>query len=371
MWFFTNFFNGIGTANEVRKLVLKDKRLLVYPVVMAIVAGLLAIIIGFVSIVTTGELAAVASSTNSNAALIPIVITAFVIYVVVYFVASYFTTAMLIAFRSFTKGKQMSFNDALGHANSYISLLLQWAVFFAVITVIVDLIEAAIRAALRRYGIAGNFISSMITGIASMALGLVAMFSMPVIIDNRTGPVATIKASGKFIIKNFGQTFGGLIYSDIVQYLMSAVGAVLIFAGFLLSPLSAGFGVIGLLMAFLIILLLSMSEVGALIVFAGAIIGALVAPQAMGFAAVALVAVAFAIITLGFLLKYVLFACFTLIIYDYKARGTVPKGFDKDLVDSAVKNNPKQQLGAGAGGMLGGLGGMFGGGSSGSNSGNI
>ena len=267
---------------------------------------------------------------------------------------------MLIAFRSYTKGKPMSFNEAMGKANSYIPILFQWALFFSIVTVIIDLIEAAIRSVLGRYGIAGNLISSAITGIASMALSLVAMFAIPVIIDNKTGPIATIKASGKFIISNFSKAFGGLIYADIVQYLFSAVGAIIIFAAFLLSPLSTGLGLITLVVVFLLTLLLSFSEVGAAIIFVAVVVGAFAAPQAVSFVSVALVAVAFAIITLGFLLKYVLFACFTLIVYEYKTKGVVPKGFDKERIDNSVKKNPQRQNGGG--GMLGGLGGMLGGG---------
>ncbi len=357
MFFFTNFFGGISAANQIRRLVLGDKRLLVYPIIMVVIAALLAVAVGAVSFIVvsalTGATVSLASGINQTPWIITLIVTAFLVYVALYFAASYFTTAMLIAFKSYLRGNKMSFGESLGQANTYITLLFEWALLFALITVIIDLVEYAIKSALSRYGIRGNLISGIITGVGSIALSAISMFSLPVIIDNRTGPLATLRKSATFIVKNFGETFGGLLYSELIQYIFGTVGGIIIFVGLITMPQVGAVGLVFLMPVLLFIVVLSWSEVGAFIILAATLIAAFSAPNYVTPLVVLMVGAGFAIVTLGHLLKYVLFACFKLIVYEYKTSGIVPKGIDAETLDSAVKTNqnaPRNTQGGGIGG---------------------
>ena len=183
---------------------------------------------------------------------------------------------MLIAFRQYTSGKRISFGSALGMTGPYTKLILEWAIFYTIIVTIIQMVEGAIRAALSRYGIGGSIISGVLTGGISLGLAAATAFALPVIIDEKKGPIDTIKSSVSFIMKNFGDTFGGLVFAEIFQIVFLLIGIGLI----ILGVLTLGIFVLG----------------------------------------VALVVIGVLVIIAGVLLRYVLFNCFKLIVYDYKTR---------------------------------------------------
>ena len=71
-----------------------------------------------------------------------------------------------------------------------------------------------------------------------------SMFAIPVIIDNKVGPIDAIKTSAKFIFKNFGKTFGGFAYADVYSILIILAGIALIIGGVVLATSVLALGVI-------------------------------------------------------------------------------------------------------------------------------
>ncbi len=120
---------------------------------------------------------------------------------------------------------------------------------------------------------------------------------MPVILDSKTGPIETIKSSSGFILKNFGDTFGGILFAEIFQIVLALAGIGVMLLALVAAPSIA-----------LVIVLFS---IGIILVMA------------------------------GILLRYVLFNCFKLIMYDYKTEKKLPKGFDAKLVESSIKKRKK------------------------------
>ena len=299
---FENFINGLKNgfkvANATRKLVFKDKSLFMYPILAAVIAIVAAIVI---IVAAFGLYVAAHLQVQHGAGIAVFIITLIILYIVVFFTSTYLTIAMLIAFREYTSGKSITMGDALGRTRPYMKLILEWAIFYTVIATIIQIIEGAIRAAFSRYGIGGNIISGVLTGGLSLGLAAVTAFALPVIIDEKKGPIETIKLSASFIMKNFGDTFGGLLFAEIFQIVFLLIGLGLIFLGILV------FGV-----------------------------------PALG---IALVVLGFLVITAGVLLRYVLFNCFKMIVYDYKTRKKLPKGFDAKLIDGSVKRKGKQSGG--------------------------
>ena len=301
--FISGLKNGFRAANATRKLVFGDKQLFMYPVISAIISIIVALIIigAAIGLYILGNL----NVANHSAAVAMFIITLIIVYFVVLFISTYFTMAMLIAFREYTKGNRISIGTALSGASKYTKLILEWSIFYTIVVTVISIIEAAIRRAFMRFGVAGYIISGAITGGINLGLSAAVAFSLPVILDERKGPIDTIKASTGFIMKNFGDTFGGLLFAEIFQIVFLLMGLGLIFIGILPILLGGSAGTATVLFT---------------IVFVALGIIAIIA---------------------GSLLRYVLFNCFKLIIYDYKTRKVLPKGFDAALIDNSVKKKSK------------------------------
>ncbi len=303
-WVFDNFIinikNGFRVANATRKLVFSDKQLFIYPIIATLISIAIAVLVlgallaayiaGSFAGLTTGELAFV------------VLIVFIILYFLTFVVTTFFTVAMLLAFREHGKKNRISISDALTKTEPYTKLIIEWSAFYTIIVTIIHLIESAIRSLLSRYGVVGNVISGLFTGGLNLGLAAAVAFSLPVIIDEKKGPVATMKSSINFIMKNFGDTFGGLLFAEIFQIVFLLFGLGLIFLG-IIAMSATNVALLGIVLAL----------VGVVVIIAGV------------------------------LLRYVLFNCFKLIVYDYKTRGTLPKGFDAKLIDNSInrKNNPK------------------------------
>ncbi len=287
---FENITSGWRLGSAIRRLVFKDKKLLVFPAIAGVVIVLETIAI-FASFILF-------RSSNSIALLIGL----FAYYIVVYFTSAYVLVAMLIAFRSFSSKTPIGVMDAFSKASGYTALIFEWAVFEAVVTMIIRAIE-------QRLG----FIGSAIFGLgASIAMSVATAFAIPVIVDKRTGPVSTLKESTGFIVRNFGKTFGGLAYSELYSLMIMIVGFLVLMVGLF------SFGVSFVL--------------GAVV----AVIGVL-------------------LMVFGGMLGYILSNVYRFVLYDHMNGGKLPEGITDDMVKASVKTQRQNQ----GGGVLGGLGGGF------------
>ncbi len=342
--FITNIKNGFLAANEVRKIVLSDPQLFVYPI-LAVVLSIVAFLIlgvGGLLILTVAQ------------SVVLEVIALFVMYIAVVFITVYFLVAMLISFREFANKKPIKVGEALSRANQYLVPIFQWVIFISVIKILLDVIEMGISTLFSRFGIIGNIVSNLITGIASFALAVATLFAVPVIIDEKTGPFETIKRSTKFIIGNWGETFGGFVYTELLQVILSGIGAIFLLLSLislvsvhtLTSTIGSAAGlielVVGGVLLLVIFLLLAMSPIGSLILFVIVLIVGL-SNGLNGGIAIFLAGIGVLLVILGHLLNYMMFNCFKLIVYDWKTKNTLPADFDKSVIDQAVKVNPKAQ----------------------------
>ena len=278
---FENLKNGWKLGSATRKLIFGDKGLLVYPIVGGIITFLLALAL-FVPLVLT-----IATASNT------LILAAVILFgFVSTFVSIYFLVALLLAFRQYSRtGKKMAMGDALAQASQYWVQILEWAVFYTIIVTILRAIESRIQ------GIGGFLIGA----IGSMALALATIFVVPSIIDNKTGPIKSIENSVKMITKNFGTTFGGIIYSDLYA-LMFVIPGILLFV------------------------------LGIIIAFGASIPG------------IALAIVGIVLFVFGIMLNYVTSNAFILILYDYVNTGKLPKGFTEEMMDNAIRKKKSSRL---------------------------
>ena len=278
---FENLKNGWKLGSATRKLIFGDKGLLVYPIIGGIITFLFALAL-FVPLVLT-------ISTASNTLILATVI---LFGLISTFVSIYFLVALLLAFRQYSRtGKKMAMGDALSQASQYWVQILEWAVFYTIIVTILRAIESRIQ------GIGGFLIGV----IGSMALALATIFVVPSIIDNKTGPIKSIESSVKMITKNFGATFGGIVYSDLYALMFTIPGIILFIAGIIIA------------------------------------FGAFVP-------GIALAIVGIVLFVFGMMLNYVTSNAFILILYDYVNTGKLPKGFTKEMMDKAIRRKKSSKL---------------------------
>jgi hypothetical protein len=280
---FENLKAGWEMGSATRKLVFKDKSLLLYPI--------LAVLIGIVEIVAIfGSMLVSLSLASSGASEIPsalLVVGLFVYYLLVSFTSTYVLMAMFIAFRSFARGKKMGLGEALAQTRPYAMVVLEWSVFSAVVLLIIRIIEG-------RLGGIGRALFGLA---ASVGMAMATFFAIPVLLDKKTGPVETVKESTAFLVDHFGNTFGGMAYAELYSIALALAGVAFVIIGLALALSGSA----------------ALFDAGALVAVAGVVL------------------VVFAV-----LLGYVLSNVFKLIVYEYVNSGSLPKEFSEDMVKKAI-----------------------------------
>ena len=279
---FSNIKKGWELGKATRKLVFKDKRLMVFPLVAAV-----AIIAEMAAILLPSTLFLMVYSNSFYYFILVLLL----FYFVVTFTSTYVIMAMFIGFRSFSNKRQIGFKDAFKQVRPYTKLIAEWSLFYAIIIVGIRLLESRIR------GIAGLIFGAAI----AFAIGIATLFVVPVILDKKLSPIKALKESSSFIIKNFGKTFGGLAYVDLYGLAIILLGIFLVIAGFFLVSFNL-------------------------------IVGAAVILIGIGIAAI------------GGMITSMLSNIFRLIIYDFISYGKIPEGFTSDMLKNAVKQKRKTQI---------------------------
>lgn len=275
---FENFKAGWRLGRATRKLIMKDKKLFVYP----LISGGIGIAL-FVAL-----LASFLVAVNTSVGVWIVALVAY--YILVYFFSTYTIMAMLIAFRSYGKGKEISIREAFSQTRAYWKQILEWAIFEAIVTMIIRAIEQ------RFGGIAGAIIGVT----AGLAMAAATFFAVPVILDKKVGPISAIRESVSFIFHNFGKTFGGMAYADLYIVALGLLGIAVMMAGAGVSTVS-------------------------------------------GIAGIAVAAVGFVILVFSMLFGYVISNTVRLIIYDYMAnQAELPEGWDRSLIEDAVKGRGRR-----------------------------
>ena len=285
---------GWRLASAVRKQIFNDKALLFYMVLSTIIIIVeAAAIFGTFILVNIPALSASASSSSTSNPYISLefILLLLLFYVVSSFTSAYVLMALFIAFKSYTAGNRISLREALGRTSGYSRLILEWALFYSVIILLIRLLESRFR------GIGASIVGL----IAGVALSIGVMFALPVIYEQRVGPIKAMKISASTFVNHFGSSVGGIVYSDLYGLAIALIGiAALIALSFLGAALgSIMFVAIGFL-AFLIFI----------------IIGATISSTTSN--------------------------VFKLLLYDYASGKDLPTWLDENLVKTAIRYKRSQ-----------------------------
>ncbi len=289
---FENIKNGWKIGKAVRKIVSRDKSLMLYPivaVVISIIAFLLIFGIGLFSafVISGGNI----HNSMHGAGSMIFIITIFISYIAIEFISVYVNIALLIAFKSFINGKKLKMMDAFGKAVHYRKNILEWAIFYSIIIMLLNIIESRFRG-----------LGRLVIGfIGSLAITAATFFVVPVILEKNIGPIGAIKESVNTIYHKFGQTFGGVAYIDLYSFIFVIAGILIILGSILF--------LIPVLAVFIIFFI-----IGIIFLIYGIVYGA------------------------------TLREVFRLIVYDYANGKALPKEIDVKTLNSAIKKNKNKTI---------------------------
>lgn len=264
-------------ARSVRVLVAGDRGLMIYPIISGIIGVILFAL------------------TFAGSYLIPyqapmtwkIVAGMIVAYLLTAFVSTYFLVAMLIAFKSYEGGERIGMGDALSRTRPYGIRILEWAIFYTVIVMLLRAVESRFR------GIS----QILIAGAGSLGITVATFFAVPAILEKKVGPLDAVRESLGVIRRTVGPIFGGVAYIDLYTLMFTV-------SGFLIAAVG------GILVPSLVLKL-------------------------------TFVATGVALIVIGLVLNFTYFNIFKLILYDYYNGATLPEGFDESMLQSAIKRKGK------------------------------
>lgn len=283
---FENVKAGWALGKQVRKLVFSDRGLVLYPILSAVVifAEMLVIFASFYLI---------APFSHSLGPGPVYVVALFIFYLVSTFTSTYILVALLLAFRAYASGHRISMGEAFSQTRQYAKLILEWAIFFSIVLLVIRLIE-------QRLGAIGRIIFGLVAGIA---ITVATIFVVPVIMDNRVGPIKAVKISAEFFVRNFGKAFGGFVYSDLYNLMFIASGVLLIVVGALAAGVSGMLGI-------------------AVVVFG------------------------FVLMVFGMIMNFLTINVFKLMLYEYMNGKGLPSGISEELMKNAVKRKQPAAPGA-------------------------
>jgi hypothetical protein len=140
-----------------------------------------------------------------------------------------------------------------------------------------------------------GIIRIIVSAAASLAIAIATFFAVPAILNERIGPIRAVEESVHTIRRNFGMTFGGVIYVDLYTLMFSLSGFLVLIAGIFLVAYTG-------LIAF------------AFVIMAGVVL-----------------------LVLGIVLNYTYMNILKLILYDYLNNKGLPTGIDEDLLKNAIR----------------------------------
>ena len=210
-------FERIGRSWELVKaswrILSQDRKLLVFPVLSGIIT-LLVVVSFILPLVLSG---AVLGQITAGPA--PWYVLLFLFYVVSYFVAIFFNTALITCVHALLQGRETSITEGLSNAARHIGPILAWAIVAATVGVI-------LRAIQDRAGFIGRIAISIIGGIWS----LVTIFVVPVLVLEDKGVVASMKESVALFKKTWGESVVGSVSIGVIFGVIVLVGLLGVFA---------------------------------------------------------------------------------------------------------------------------------------------
>jgi hypothetical protein len=244
MGFFDRLSNGWKMGIKSLKVIQKNKQLVLFPIISG--AFLVLVVASFLGILyATFGLEFDNLAKNSS---IADYATAFLFYLVCYFIIVFFNVGLVHCTRIYLKGEKPSFSDGVKFSLTRLPVIFGWAMLSATVGLILKAIQ-------ENSGALGGIISSIVGVVWSIA----TFFVVPVLAYENVGPFTALKRSSQVMKEKWGESIGASFSFGILTF----VGILLIALpiGFLFSLVNPVLGVgIGILIVFLIQSIVSSAE---------------------------------------------------------------------------------------------------------------
>jgi hypothetical protein len=210
-------FESIGRSWQLVtaswRILSQDRKLLLFPLLSGIIT--LLIVASFIlPLVLSG---AILGQLAAGPA--PWYVLLFLFYVVSYFVAIFFNTALITCVHGLLQGRETSIGEGLSNAVRHIGPILLWAIIAATVGIILRTIQD-------RAGFIGRIAISIVGGIWS----LVTIFVVPVLILEDKGVVDAVKESVALFRKTWGESVAGSVSIGVIFGAIVVVGLLGVFA---------------------------------------------------------------------------------------------------------------------------------------------
>lgn len=256
----------------------QDREILLFPVFSGL--ALLLILLSFaVPVVALGGVETVQRVARHNGA-VGNGIVLFAFYLIHYFVILFFNTAVVACAAIRMRGGNPTVGDGLHAASARLFEIAGWALVSASVGVLLRLIQERSRPAGR-----------IAAGLLGTAWGLAGYLVIPILVNERKGPMEAFRESARLLKRTWGEELIGGFSFGLVFFVLSLPAVALVCGGMATGP---------------------------------------------GVPALALFALAFFYLVSLAVVQAALLGIFQAALYQYARKGEAPRGFERDVLNEAI-----------------------------------
>lgn len=290
-------FETFSRSWKITKLsfdvIMKDKELLLFPLLAGIFSILFIVTMLFPSIVTSFMKGSGPESYGITEYLI-----FFITYLGLAFIATFFNVCVVYTTKIRFEGGNATFWESINFARSKITLILTWSIIVATVGLILRLIDNIAE----RAGETGRLVLNILTSILGMIWSIITIFVVPAMVYHNLKPLDAIKQSIKTLKRTWGESLIRYFGLGTIEFLFFLLG---IIVTFILFFVLAGLGPIGIIITI----------VTAVLYFLGVI-----------------------------LVFNVANTIFNTALYVYADTGKIPEGYSQEIMQNAFKPGEKGNL---------------------------
>lgn len=286
--------NVFSRSWELTKLsmgvIKEDKELLFFP----LLAGIFSIIFSVVMVIPT--IIPMLLSDAGVKAFTPIEYTMlFIVYLGLAFIATFFNVCVVFTTKTRFQGKNATFMDSIKFSLSKVHLIFLWSLLAATVGIILRAIDQAAEKA----GAGGKLILNLVSSVLGMMWSIITIFVVPAMVYDNLSPFAAIKKSVAVLRKTWGESLIRYYGLGLVEFIFFVIWVLITI---LLFVILGTLGPLGIIIAIAIVALLFL---GIILIFS------------------------------------VMNSVFNTALFEYASTGKLPKGYNKEVMDSAFKSTKK------------------------------
>lgn len=256
----------------------QDREILLFPVFSGL--ALFLILLSFaVPVLALGGVDTVHRIARHNGAVGNLVVL-FAFYFINYFVILFFNTAIVACATIRMRGGNPTVSDGLHEASTRLFDIAGWALVSASVGMLLRMIEERSR-----------LVGRIVAGLLGMAWGITSYLVIPILVNERKGPMEAFRESARLLKKTWGEELIGGFSFGLVFFVLSLPAVALVYGG-----VAVGSGV-----------------------------------PALAFFALAV----FYLVSLA-VVQAALQGIFQAALYQYARKGETPRGFERDVLNEAI-----------------------------------